>query len=99
MTYRVIYLERARQDMREIVTYLAQFYASTARNFVDRLKKQVELLKTMPYMNPVYEDVPFFRRMIVGDYLLFYSVDEVREAVVIHRIFHHSRDIREHMLD
>ncbi|MDR0220163.1 MAG: type II toxin-antitoxin system RelE/ParE family toxin [Lachnospiraceae bacterium] len=35
--------------------------------------------------------------MVVGDYLLFYSVDEKRKLVIVHRIFHSSRDIRQQM--
>ncbi len=37
MSYRITYLDEAKADVREIVAYLAQFYASTARNFKNRL--------------------------------------------------------------
>ena len=98
MSFRTTYTDTARQDMREIAEYLAQFYASTARKFSAKLEKKVASLEDMPYSCPAYEDDPYFRRMIVGDYLLFYSVDEKRQLVVIHRIIHAKRDINRQML-
>jgi hypothetical protein len=44
--------------MKEIVTYLSQFYASTARSFTDKMKKQVSALKNLPYIGQAYEDDP-----------------------------------------
>jgi plasmid stabilization system protein ParE len=55
-------------------------------------------LEDTPYMYPPYEEDSFFRRMVVGDYILFYSVDEVRNIIPIHRIFHHSRNVTRQML-
>jgi len=46
----------------------------------------------------VYEKDPFFRRMVIDDYVLFYSVDEKRNLVLMHRIFHHSRNIDHEMI-
>jgi plasmid stabilization system protein ParE len=98
MKYRVTYLDEARQDMKDIAVYLSQFYPGTARNFASKLKKQVRGLKDMPYTYQAYEDDPYFRRMVVDDYLLFYSVDEERHLVDIHRIFHASRDVSRQLL-
>ena len=81
------------------MAYLSQFYASTARNFKAKLAERVNSLKSMPLSCQAYEVDPFFRRMVVGDYLLFYSVDEKRKLVIIHRIFHHARDIDRIMVD
>ena len=92
MSYRVIYLNEAKQDIKEVVSYLASFYASTARDFKNKLTSNVNKLKDWPQMCPIYEPDSFFRRMVIDDYLLFYSVDEKRQRVVIHRIFHHARD-------
>jgi len=93
MSFRVIFLEEAEMDMNNIEEYLSQFYASTVRNFFIKLKEQVFRLADTPYMCQAYEEDPFFRKMVVGDYILFYSVNEIRNLVLIHRIFHHSRNI------
>jgi plasmid stabilization system protein ParE len=99
MSYRLTYLDESKQDMRDIAAYLSQFYASTARNFSAKLKKQARMLKTQPYMYQAYEEDPYFRRMVIDDYLLFYSVDDERQLVDIHRIIHASRDINKILPD
>ena len=99
MSYRTTYTDDAKQDAKDIVTYLAQFYASTARNFKTILTERVNALKTMPLMCPTYENAPFFRRMVLGDYLLFSDVDEERKLITVHRIFHHARDIERLMTE
>ena len=98
MSYRAFFMVEAEQDLNDIEEYLSQFYTGTVRSFFNKLEKNVSLLETMPYMYPVYDADPFFRRMVIGDYLLFYAVDEDREQIVIHRIFHSARDISQEIL-
>ena len=98
MSHRITFLDEARQDIKDITSYLTQFYASTARNFTSKLKKQVGQLRKLPLMYPIYEKDPLFRRMVIDDYLLFYSVDEKQKLVIIHRIFHSKRDISQQLL-
>ena len=93
MSFRVVFLQEAEQDLDCILEYLSGYYESTVQNFFAKLEKQVSMLEDTPYICPKYDDDPFFRRMVIDNYLLFYSVDEHRELVIIHRIFHHSRNI------
>ena len=98
MSFRVIFLEEAETDMDNIEEYLSSYYSSTVQDFFDVLEKQVFMLEDTPYMCQVYEEDSFFRRMVVGDYMLFYSVDETGNMVLIHRIFHHSRNVNMKLL-
>lgn len=93
-----MHLPLAISDMLEIEEYLAQHSTNAADRFVDDLGERTAALLEYPFMNPIYEDDPFFRRMVLGDYLLFYNVDEKRKLVIIHRIFHHSKDINRRIL-
>jgi len=93
MKYSVSFLKYADRDIDAVEEYLSQFYESTVRSFFAELNKKVLMLEDMPYIYPVYERDPFFRQIVLNDYLLFYSVDEEQKLVDIHRIFHHSRDI------
>jgi len=83
--------------MLQIEDYLNEYSPIAADRFADELEKRVESLKTHPFIYQAYEKDPFFRRMVFDDYLLFYSVDEIRQLVVIHHIFHHSKDINRYM--
>ena len=98
MSYHVVFMQEAELDLNDIEDYLSQFYSATARSFFEKLIKKVSLLETMPYMCSQYDADPFFRRMVIGDYLLFYSVEEERALVVVHRIFHSARDISRQVL-
>jgi plasmid stabilization system protein ParE len=94
MSYRIRYLPETLTDKAEIKAYLSQYYESTVKGFFALLKKRINRLKRFPYSCPVYEDDPDYRKMIVGDYLVFYVVNDETKIVEIHRIFHGSRDIR-----
>jgi len=97
MKYTVKFLQIARDDLTEVRAYLSQFYPGTAGRFLTELRKQVELLKTNPLICEQYHDDPFYRSMVVGDYLVFYHVDDGNGIVEIHRILHGSRDIKRYI--
>jgi len=97
MKYRLRYMDDTVTDREHIKAYLSQFYPGTARKFFALLKKKTVRLKTFPYSCPEYEDVPDYRKLVVGDYLVFYVVNEDAKTVDIHRILHGSRDIRQHL--
>jgi len=97
MKYRVKYLQDTVKDREDIRNYLSQYYKGTANKFFALLKKKIERIKTFPYSCPQYEDDPDYRRLVVGDYLVFYMVNEEKRTVEIHRIFHASRDISQQL--
>ena len=97
MKYKAKFLDDAIVDLNCIEKYLLQFYPNTARKFLEKLKKIFLLMEETPYIYPAYELDPFFRKMVVDDYILFYSVDEKCNLTIIHRIFHSKRDVNTEM--
>ena len=97
MKYRLRYLDDTISDRENIRAYLSQCYPGTSKRFFTLLKKKIERLKTYPYSCPAYEDDPDYRKLVVGEYLAFYMVDENVKIVEIHRILHGSRDISQHL--
>ena len=97
MKYRIKYLPDTVTDREEIRDYLSQYYESTVSKFFALLREKTAQLKNFPYSCPVYEHDTDYRRLIVGDYLVFYMVNEDTKTVEIHRIFHGTRDIRRHL--
>jgi plasmid stabilization system protein ParE len=57
------------------------------------LKKRLEALADMPYMYPVWQDNPTYRKMVVSNYLVFYQVNETEQTIEIHRILPGSWDL------
>ena len=97
MKYRVKYLPDTVTDREKIRDYLSQYYESTVRKFFVLLREKTAQLKDFPYSCPVYENDADYRRLVVGDYLVFYMVNEDTKTVEIHRIFHGTQDIRRHL--
>jgi len=97
MAYNIRYLPVAEQDLYDVAEYLSQFYADTFKRFMATLEKSICSLADTPLMYEEYHDDPFYRRMVVGDYLVFYHVDEAKHIVEIHRVLHGSRDVRQYI--
>jgi plasmid stabilization system protein ParE len=99
MGYEVTLLDSAIEDVDSIVTYLSQFYPSTPEKFITALEKVKLNLQFMPSMYPIYDDVPIFRKVVMGKYLAFFTMDEERMIVEIHHILPGSWDITRHLLE
>jgi plasmid stabilization system protein ParE len=97
MKYTVRFLSFAQEDKRNILIYLRQFYPSTPGKFSAALKAGISTLKDNPYQYPLYPDYPAYRRMIVGNYLVFYRVNDEALIVEVHRILRGSWDIPHHL--
>ena len=93
MKYKIVFLPEAKSDVKEIREYLSQYYESTVKNFFALLKKRTKNLKLNPYICQPYEERPSYRRLVIGDYLVFYKVDDEKKLIQIHRISHCRRDI------
>lgn len=93
MMFRIQYMHQAKIDLEGIRVYLSQYYAGTKKRFFTSLYKKTSIIKKYPFSCPVYEIDPDYRKLVVGDYLVLYIIDEDRAVVEIHRIFHGSWDI------
>jgi len=97
MIIAIKFLPKAISDQADIKTYLSQYYPGTNQRFFSLLKKKIARLKTYPYSCPIYEDDSDYRKLVVGDYLVFYMVNEEAKIVEVHRILHGSRDLSQHL--
>jgi len=93
MSYRLIFLEDTLIDRANINDYLSQFYPGTSRRFFTQLRNAISRLKEYPRTGSFYEDNHDFRFLIVGDYLVFYTVDFDNKVIKICRILHGKRNI------
>jgi len=93
MKYHISYLPTFPTDRDTVRAHLSQFYPGTEKRFFILLRKKIKQLKDFPLMYSVYEDNPAYRRMVAGDYLLFYTVNERSKVVEIRRILHGSQNI------
>ena len=93
MSYEVKLLNLAERDLDEICRYLSQFYPGTPGRFLDNLEKDFNNLCLNPKMFPKYEYNREYRKLVTGDFLVFYKVDEENNIIRIYRILHGKRSI------
>ncbi len=93
MGFSVEYLPEAEGDIDGILDYLSQFYRDTAGKFYRTMEHKIGLLAYNPYMAERWEDDPDFRRLVVGNYLVFYMVYDESKTVEIHRVLRASWNI------
>ena len=96
MKYKTIYLPVANRDIIRIDDALKE-YPNKAKRIFQEMDSKVTDLEEMPYMWPVYQAKPEYRRMILEDHLLFYKVDEDEYNVRIYRILYAKMNIPEHL--
>jgi toxin ParE1/3/4 len=89
MAYRLTY--NAQRDFEDIGDFIASHSPRAAADLAMRFMDKWELLATQPYSGQAVEDIaPDLRRLVMGEYVAFYRVDDGDVAIV--RIFHGRRD-------
>jgi len=93
MSYDIRYLPTAEDDLDSLANYLTRFYPGTAGRVLTEIEYRISNLHEHPLMYEVYRKDPFYRRVVVFEYLVFYHVNEKMETVDIHRILRGSTSI------
>ena len=97
MKYTIRFSPYAKEDKEEIKTYLSRFYPETPRRFTALLKKHISILKENPYMYGEYPENTDYRRMPVGNYIVFYKVNDAEKQIDIYRILRSSWDLPKYL--
>jgi plasmid stabilization system protein ParE len=98
MTYAIEWEYVANDELENIVTYLRQFYPGTPGRFSVALQERLRDLQEMPYMYPVYQDNPAYRKMVVLKYVVFYKVNDAERTIKVCHILPGSWDLSRHLL-
>ncbi len=95
--YRLEILGLARSDIVGIESYYAQYDENAAKHFMERLYNSLKTLESMPYMGQRSDIDPAFRRLVIDNYLAFYTVDDKKRIIEIYRVLHGAMDIKRHI--
>lgn len=96
--YSVRYLPIARQDMIDIVGYIARELKNpqAAEKLAEEMIKAIELTRDFPHANPIYHPIRRlgleYRRIFVGNYTIFYTVDDLKRVVTVSRVLYSKRN-------
>ncbi len=93
MKYTIRFSPFAKADKEAIKNYLSKFYPETPHRFIVLLKEHIAGLKENPYIHPAFPENPAYRRMSVGNYFVFYKVNDKERQIDIYRILRASWDL------
>ena len=97
MKYTVRFSPFAKDDKENIILYLSKFYPATPGRFKALLKEHITKLKENPYIYSEYQENIKYRRILVGNYIVFYKVNEEKKQVSIYRILRASWDLPKYL--
>jgi toxin ParE1/3/4 len=97
MAFKIIWSCQARDDLRDIVTFIAAKNPLVAESFGFRLMAKVDLLEQFPQFGRVVpeEEDENIREIILHPYRIIYLVLAENRAVAIARVWHGARGEQE----
>ena len=96
--YKIEYCSAIWRDLDDIASYICfELHAPlAARRLADALDETAKLISEHPYMYRAYESVleltEDYRIAPVGNFVLFYTINEQKKTVVFCRMFYGKRD-------
>jgi plasmid stabilization system protein ParE len=89
--YTVLFSERAAKDIISIVEYIAADNAQAAEKLGSNLIELALSLNSMPHRGSRVKNRPGTLKLILGNYLIYYRVNEAKRTAEIIRFLHGAR--------
>jgi toxin ParE1/3/4 len=88
--YRVLWSASARERMIEFLDFIAEENPAAAKRVVGNLRQRVGTLADQPRLGRLLseETDPDLRRLVVGNYLVVYRIQEARQVIDVVGIRH-----------
>ena len=102
MVFRVDFSEQAANDLNEIIKYTSEelYNPQASKRFYDAVDEKCDLLREYPHMFPLYHDEKLsaegIRAAVIGNFIMFYVIDDDKSVVSIARILYGKSDIPAH---
>ena len=99
MSFRVKFSEQAAQDLTDIIEYISDtlYSPGAAERFYNEVAKRLDKIGENPFIYPLSRNKKLsaegYRVAVIGNYLLFYVVNEANTIAYIIRIVYGKRDI------
>ena len=93
MDFKIVWTLRARDDLRNIATYISRDNPAAALKLGETIFDRVDVLEKFPELGRVVPEWgrPDVREIIVGSYRIVYRVGNQRKAIEILRVWHGAR--------
>lgn len=100
MKYKIIRTDKADEQLREIIFYIADDSGSVdiALNYLDKIENAIKRLGDFPFSGSVPKYSIFrkqgYRVLIVERHLIFYKVNKLEKNVIVYAIIDGRREYR-----
>ena len=100
MKYKILRTDKADEQLREIVFYIADDAGSVdlALNYLDKIETAIRRLEDFPASGSIPRYAILrrqgYRVLIVERHLVFYKINEVEKTVTIYAVFDGRREYR-----
>jgi plasmid stabilization system protein ParE len=101
MNFYVNFSEKAEFDILNIVEYIAEekLNPQAAKRFHENINEKADLISRNPFIYPLSRNEKFrekgYRNAFIGNYLMFYRVDENDKIITITGVIYARRDLTE----
>ena len=97
MLYKILVTKSSESDLDSVLLYISGTLKnrSAAGSLLKKVKDNITMLDSSPLAFPVYPHISkvSYRFIRVGNYLIFYHVDESKKIVCIDRLLYSARNI------
>jgi addiction module RelE/StbE family toxin len=99
MDYDVLFSEEAENDLECIIHYITDELRSpqAAGRFFTTVSRKLELIRDNPYIYPLHHlkqlQLNGYRFAVIGNYLMFYTIEEDQSRAYIIRIVYGKRNL------
>ena len=96
MTYDLVLTKRFEDDLDAILDYIINTLCSpaAAKGLYRKIKEQLLSVASFPNMFPLYGTSEEDRFFTVGNYIVFYSVDDSLKTVYVKAVLYAAMDIK-----
>ena len=100
MKYQILRTDKANEQLRDIIFYIADDSGSVdiALNYLDKIENAIKRLEDFPFSGsiPQYSILrkQGYRVLIVEKHLVFYKVDQVKKIVIIYAVVDGRREYK-----
>ena len=100
MRYQILRTEKANEQLREIIFYIAEDSGSVdiALNYLDKIEKSINRLEEFSYSGSIHQYSILrkqgYRVLVVEKHLIFYKVNELEKMVIIYAVVDGRREYR-----
>lgn len=99
MTFKTIITRKFENDLDNAISYISIKLSNpiAAKNLLKRTEETIKILSDAPFSFPVYHNSLIqkkeYRFLTVGNYIIFYRIDEAAKTVYVARFLYSGQNI------